>query len=291
MNSLPRYDLCLADGNCWIIAAGDEAAIPLVNRFATAMSLPEHSSSGRFLWVYSDQQLARTREGELCHILTPAPSGRVSFEQLIQLSYDLTCQVLANGGILLHGALAKYVAPTAQIQGKCDGVGVIMAASSGTGKTTASKRLSLPWTSLCDDLTLVVRDAQGNYWAHPWPTWSQFWDGQPGGAWNTPRAVPLVAIFLLARNQHDYTEEIGSGRSLSLLLEIAKQAVHAREWRQKTSQVRTVRLMRFDNLCTITKVVPVRILHFSADGKFWVAMEKALQASSLEGHCEYTQPV
>ena len=32
-----------------------------------------------------------------------------------------------------------------------------------------------PWRSLCDDATLVVRDASGRYWAHPWPTWSRFY--------------------------------------------------------------------------------------------------------------------
>ncbi len=293
MNSLPQYDLCLADGTCWVIAAGDEGASPVVDVFARAMSLPEHASPGRFLWVVSEERMTQMHKGEddLFHILNPAAGSGVYFEQLHGLSYAIACQVLSNGGILLHGALAEYVAPIATIQGKCEGVGVIMAAPSGTGKTTASNRLRLPWTSLCDDLTLVVRDAQGNYWAHPWPTWSQFWYGRPGGPWNTPRAVPLSAIFLLVRNQHDYTEKVGSGRSVSLLLEIAKQAVHAKEKRQKMSRIRTLRLMRFNNLCAITKIIPLRILYFSADGMFWVEMEKALQASSLERRRECTQPV
>jgi len=275
MIALPQYDLCLADGSCWIIAAGDEAAVPVVNQFARAMSLPKHSSPGSFIWVFSDECSARMCEGEVCHILRPSPDGHKFFWQLVGLSYELACRVLANGGVLLHGALAEYEPAATQ-----EGVGVIMAASSGTGKTTASKRLRFPWTSLCDDLTLVVRGVDGNFWAHPWPTWSQFWDGRVGEVWNTSRAIPLATIFILVRDQQDFFEEIGSGKSVSLLLEIAGQAVIGIDQRKKTAQVRQGRLMRFDNLCAMIKVVPVRILNFSASGKFWVEMEKALQMSS-----------
>jgi len=291
MIALPQYDLCLADGSCWIIAAGDEAVVPVVDQFARAMSLSEHASPGRFLWVFSDERSARTREGDQCHILEPAVGGGVSFGQLLGLSYGLVCRVLATGGVLLHGALAEYDPAATQKMESRQGVGVIMAASSGTGKTTASRRLRFPWTSLSDDLTLVVRGVDGNFWAHPWPTWSQFWDGGAGGVWNTPRAVPLSTIFIVARNEQDGVEEIGPGRSVSLLLEVARQAVHPKERRQKTDQFRTIRLMRFNNLCNMAKVVPVRILHFSAHGMFWVEMEKALQASVLREYCEYTQTI
>lgn len=288
MIALPQYDLCLADGSCWVIAAGDEAAVPVVNQFARAMSLPEHASPGSFIWFFSDECSAQTCEGDVCHILEPEVGGGCSFGQLLGLSYSLVCRVMANGGVLLHGALAEYDPAAIQERKSRQGVGVIMAASSGTGKTTASGRLRFPWTSLSDDLTLVVRGVNGNYWAHPWPTWSQFWDGGVGGVWNTPRAVPLATIFILARNEQDRVEEIGSARAASLLLEIARQAVHPKERRQKTSRFRAVRLMRFNNLCALAKAVPVKILHISAHGMFWVEMGKALQTSVLEEQCEFT---
>lgn len=289
MTSLPQYDLCLADGTCWVIAAGDEGAVPVVDLFARAMSLPEHTSPGNYLWVFSDQRLARTHEGDLSHILEPAPDRSVPFIHLARLSYDLGCQVLAKGGVLLHGALAEYDPVPAQKTETRQGVGIIMAASSGTGKTTASGRLRTPWRSLSDDLTLVVRGADGNYWAHPWPTWSRFQGDGPRGVWNTARAVPLAAIFILAQNQRDYVEGIGSGRSVSLLLEIAKQAVHTEERRLVTDQFRDVRLMRFNNLCAIANIIQVKFLHLSMDGMFWVEIEKALQTSSLQESREFTQ--
>ena len=45
-----------------------------------------------------------------------------------------------RGEVLLHGALAEK-----------DGIGVILAAPGGTGKTTASDRLLAPWRSRCDE--------------------------------------------------------------------------------------------------------------------------------------------
>lgn len=74
-----------------------------------------------------------------------------------------------RGGLLLHGALAE-----------CKRQGVILAGPGTVGKTTASRRLRLPWHSLSDDATLVVRDRAGRFGAHPWPTWSRF---MFGGSW------------------------------------------------------------------------------------------------------------
>lgn len=291
MTSLPQYDLCLADGTCWVIAAGDEAAVPVVDLFAKTMSLPEHASPGRFLWVFSDERLVQQHEGELCHIFEPAPDRVVPYIHFKRLSYDLGCRMLEKGGVLLHGALAEYNPGIAQEAETRQGVGMIMTASSGTGKTTASARLRSPWRSLCDDLTLVVRGSDGNYWAHPWPTWSRFQGNGPRGVWNTPRAVPLAAIFIMKRNQCDYFEEIRQGQSVFLLLEAAKQAVYLDEYGKKTDQLRALRLTRFNNLCAIAKAVSVRILHFSADGMFWEEMEKAFQKPFLEENCACNQSV
>lgn len=72
------------------------------------------------------------------------------------------------GGGLIHAAF-----------GEVDGKGFLMAAPGGTGKTTASNRLPEPFISHCDDTVLIVKDKEGCYWAHPFPTWSRFyWGGQ-----------------------------------------------------------------------------------------------------------------
>ena len=102
----------------------------------------------------------------------------------------------------MHGALAEE-----------NGIGVILAAPGGTGKTTASDRLPAPWRSLCDDTTLVVRDSQGKYWGHPWPTWSRFLEGGPGGTWEVQEAVPLRGVFFLSQAPEDLTEPLGPGHA------------------------------------------------------------------------------
>jgi len=55
----------------------------------------------------------------------------------------------------MHGALVDY-----------SGSGFVRAGPGTVGKSTASRRLPLPWRSLCDDKTLVVRDRKGRFWAH-----------------------------------------------------------------------------------------------------------------------------
>ena len=85
-----------------------------------------------------------------------------------------------NGGLLVHGALAEW-----------NGIGVILAGPGGVGKTTASKRLPRPWRSLSDDNTLIVKSPDGTYWAHPWPTWSRYRQGDMSGSWDVQAAVKL----------------------------------------------------------------------------------------------------
>ena len=211
----------LADGSRWSISAGDAQAASIVSQFGEAMqlSLLDYSASlvssdfetGKPLPAqYSDEPLGYRLlvlfDGEDSPTFLPRQYPLKLFEDqglvvcplrhwdgeterfvhLVQLSLILARQAQTCGGILLHGALADW-----------NGLGVILAAPGGTGKTTASNRLPAPWKSLSDDLTLIVRDSQKNYWAHPWPTWSRFLWGGSGGEWNVQKAVPLGGIFFL----------------------------------------------------------------------------------------------
>jgi SynChlorMet cassette protein ScmC len=183
----------------------------------------------------------------------------------MRLSLIIARDAQARGGVLLHGALAER-----------DGNGVILAAPHGTGKTTASNRLMAPWNSLCDDITLVVRDSQGNYWAHPWPTWSRFFRGGSGGSWKVQDAVPLKGIFFLTQALEDRVERVGSGQAVSLLSECAKQASPRMERGLGKEETRTLRLKRFNNLCALTQVIPVHVLQISLTGAFWHNIEEVL---------------
>ena len=186
--------------------------------------------------------------------------------QLLQLSLVIAQQVQSGGGLLLHGALTEM-----------DGWGVILAGPGGVGKTTASRRLPFPWRSLSDDEALVVRDRQGTYWAHPWPTWSNFMAGGTGGTWDVEHAVPLKAIFFMEQAQNDRIEPIGAGHSVPLLVEVAEQASWSMAHGQGREVARALRLQRFENICFLAQSMSYYHLHLSLDGAFWKEIERVIQ--------------
>jgi SynChlorMet cassette protein ScmC len=217
--------------------------------------------------------LASADDGVVVCFLRPYNHRDGLYIQLMQLSLVIARDVQVRGGVLLHGALAER-----------DGIGVILAAPGGMGKTTASNRLPDPWRSLCDDATLVVRDPQGNYWAHPWPTWSHFLGGGPGGTWDVQNALPVKSIFFLGQAIEDSVESVGPGHAVSLLVECAEQTSQLMTRGLSEEETRALHLERFNNLCTLARVVPTHLLHISLTGTFWQKIEQALEGK----HCEDT---
>ncbi len=281
-------DLVLADGSRWVIEAGDEEAAPRVAQLGCAMQL--RTTSGAIepslddhlcrLLVRVDAHpsvangyvsSASKKDGVVVCNLNPGDRSKEAHSNLVRISLVLARQAQARGGVLIHGALAEW-----------NGGGVILAAPGGTGKTTASNRLPAPWRSLCDDTTLVVRNPQGNYWAHPWPTWSRFQDGGPGGAWEVQKAVPLKGIFCLARAAEDRAERIGPGQAVSLLGECVGQVSSFMAKGLHREEIRILHRERFFNLCALVRVIPAHVLHISLTGAFWQVIEQAIEKGSGE---------
>jgi SynChlorMet cassette protein ScmC len=171
----------------------------------------------------------------------------------------------SRGALLLHGALAER-----------DGQGVILAAPGGTGKSTASRRFLAPWRSLSDDATLVVCDAHGRYFAHPWPTWSRFFPGGVGGSWSVWQAAPLRAAFFLAQAPHERVERLGSGQACCLLTESSEQVSQLMALDQSEEGLRRLRRERFQNASAMARVIPCYSLELSLHGKFWETIESVL---------------
>ncbi|MBA4379456.1 MAG: SynChlorMet cassette protein ScmC [Anaerolinea sp.] len=280
-----QHNLVLADRNCFQIAAGDEGAASILSQLGRSMRLrmttgliePPHHGNLCQLLVRVDARRsvadryvpsASENDGIAVCVLGPCNHSDGLYIQLMQLSSVIARETQARGGVLIHGALAER-----------DGMGVILAAPGGTGKTTASNRLPAPWRSLCDDTTLVVRDLQGNYWAHPWPTWSRFLWGGSGDTWDVQRAVPLKGIFFLTREVVDRVESIGPGHAVSLLVECAKQASQFMARGLSKEETRALNLEQFNNLCDLARVVPAHVLHISLTGAFWQEIEQALNIS------------
>ena len=275
-------NLGLADGSRWRIAALNDEAAAVVSQLGCAMQLPvtqdvnepyHHGNMYRLL-VRVDANtsvancyvpLALKSDGVVVRILSPSENWGGPYVNLVRLSLVFARQTQTRGGILIHGALAER-----------NGSGVILAAPGGMGKTTASNRLPAPWRSLCDDTTLVARDAQGKYWAHPWPTWSRFLDGGPGGTWNVPNAVPVKGIFVLAQAVEDHLERIGLGRAVSLLVECVGQASSLMPMGLFKEDIRALHMEQFNNLCALARVVPTHVLNISLTGAFWQEIEQAI---------------
>lgn len=282
------YSLILADGSRWEIFAVDEQALPIVLQFASAMQL--RMTTGEIKTIHQDNLYrltvhVDTRQSAVsvyyvplasknygianCILSSCGPCGDGLYTDLVKLSLVFARQAQARGGVLIHGALAER-----------DGLGVILTAPGGTGKTTASNRFPAPWRSLCDDTTLVVRDEQGNYWAHPWPTWSRFLEGGPGGTWDVQNAVPLKGIFFLSQATKDRVEHLGPGHAVSMLVEGVGQVSTFVTSHIFKEEARALNLERFNNLCVLAKVVPVHVLHISLIGDFWQKIELILNKGS-----------
>ena len=251
--------LTLADRSQWVLHATDDAAKEGIFQFFAAARLLPFSLDGggaHRVFVFAP---AAERFNEV-------PKDIVSYLRLVELSTALARAFVPHGGVLLHGALAER-----------EGIGVLLAAPSGTGKTTASNRLTPPWRSLSDDLTLVLRDAQGRWWAHPWPTWSRFAPGGPGGVWDVQYAVPLHAIFYLAQAPEERVEPIGAGQATAMLVQSAEQWAYSCLTRGLSiKESRVLRQQSFDLLCALARAVPAFVLHLSLTGAFWVEIERAL---------------
>ena len=174
----------LADGQRWLIRPVDDRAAAVVAELGTVMCLSP-GEVGRELCVAvckeSDRFDVERGGAVVCRLAVPTDRA-TQVAQMRRIASQIAREALFRGGLLFHGALAEY-----------RGSAFIMAGPGDVGKSTASRRLPSPWRSLCDDMTLVVRDCKGRFWAHPWPTWSRFNNGGPGGSWAVEQAVPLRA--------------------------------------------------------------------------------------------------
>lgn len=243
----------------WVVAVD---AVPNVLAADAAVG-PEHASP-KPLVPASHTALPSEDEDPVVCILSPAKNDDIVTAQVMQVSLVIARHTQIRGGVLLHGALAQR-----------DGYGVILAGPSEVGKTTASRRISRPWRSLCDDTTLIVRDEQGAYWAHPWPTWGDLMFGGPGGSWDVQHAVPLKGIFFLDQAPEDQVEPVGVGQAVCLLVESVEQASGLSLGMAK-DELRALCLQRFNNICALAQVVPCYLLHLSLTGTFWQEIEKAI---------------
>ncbi|MFH1269168.1 MAG: SynChlorMet cassette protein ScmC [Planctomycetota bacterium] len=274
-------ELLLADGARWLIRPRNDEAAKIVARLGEATCLGPAQGRGRRLDVVVDGRsreagrvpVAGDRDPVRC-VLSPPEDEDMLTIQMTYLSLAVARDVQTRGGLLLHGALAER-----------DGNGIILAGPGNVGKSTASRRLPHPWKSLCDDTCLVVRDGQDRYWAHPWPTWSEFYQNVPGGTWDVQQAVPLKAVFFLQQSCKDSVEAINASQAQAMLMESAGQVSRSMTRKCSDREIRAVHAEQMAAATAMASAVPAHMLHVSLTGKFWEEIEKVLSRSrQIRGH-------
>ena len=283
------HTLALADGVTWSIAAADTPAAPFVDRLAAVMQLdrrpaqPDLAACRLLLATPEPSHPAPTampaavhavRRGAAVH-WTLAPESDDDawfFGQAVRLSALIGLRAQCCGGALVHAALALR-------PGAREASGILLAAAGGTGKSTAARRLPPPWHALCDDMALVVRDGAGRYWAHPWPTWSRFLDGGPGGSWPTAQAVRLTAIFFLEQARVDAAAPIGPGHAAAALVQSIAQASNQMTRGANCELLRALHLEWFEAAARLAHCIPCFVLQLTQDGTFWDALGQALDTT------------
>jgi hypothetical protein len=295
------FGLSLADGSRFHLAALDEAAGRVLRQFAAATSLTTPGdAAGQTLYLatrgHADAMSVRSEAVLLLDppgwrpferaggrgatgpdVEVPVSESEWLWRQLGRLSGFIGMQLQPGGGMLMHAALAflPSPAPTAPA-GK--GTGVLLCGRSGVGKSTASRRLPPPWRSLCDDTSLVVRQDDGRYWAHPWPTWSRVYEHHLDDCWDVQAGVPLRAAFILEQGETDLVCSADPAEAVALLMELSRQASR-RLWEvdhrdRDLAGIRVFNRRRLDNVLALVGTVPTYLLDVALDGEFWRRIEE-----------------
>lgn len=308
----PEPEQVLTDGPAWCFRPGagrplllcpqDERAGWLLDFFARSAGLeacdPPFAEGAIALRVRSscteDYDRSAPQPGRQECIL-PATGGRVraaegdSFRfsphvstsiRLGRVSTSIARLVQPEGGLLLHGAVLS--GPTG---------GVLLCGASGVGKSTAARRLALPWRALGDDCALLTRAPSGAYLAQPMPTWSRFFGEEAEGrplistpdyTWETQTALPLRAIFLLEQAAKVRIQPVEAAAALCALndrsLEVSQSLLYGRpgslaQTAAALPALQTFHLERFANLCALVQSLPVYCLSLNLTDHYWERLE------------------
>jgi SynChlorMet cassette protein ScmC len=263
--------LTLADGQQWLLCPTDPESEDVIRRLSKVMNLAT-GNTGREIFVSVREgvriplHLPDDRSPVIC-LLPPGENDAMQVIQMTDLARTLALWTIPQGGLLLHGALVEK-----------DGYGVILAGPGGVGKSTASRRIPLPWHAVCDDTTFVVRDTNGQFYAHPWPTWSRFFDNGPGGIWDVEKAVPLRAIFFLNQAMENSAGPLTVPEATACLVESIHQ-VMGPPVPGCCDPVDSPGLCsgELSAVTALVRSVPVHLLRISLTGQFWTEIERMLE--------------
>lgn len=254
------YSLSLADNQHWRF----QAVEPLhgwLRKFAAVLGLQEDSPSSAMTVNFRirnrvdetlpdplyDFGILALRTGGIgtewsCDIDT-AYDGVFAVDRMIYALYAVYAETVRHAGFPFHAGLVEK-----------DGTGILLAGSSGTGKSTACRRLADHLNILCDEETLIVRDAQGHYWAHPFPTWSRLASLEGDvPCWPVQKALPISRILFLEPSGKDTVSPLGQAQATMLITRTAQEKCR---WALLNPEnERETRLRVFENACLMARSV------------------------------------
>ncbi len=198
----------------------------------------------------------------ICEIASGV-DGPAQAHQMRRALLPVYIDALLKGGHPVHGALVEI-----------DGSGVILAGRSGAGKSTASRRLPLPWKVLGDDLCLVMPDSDGGYRAHPLPTWSAFIEG--GGMCRSCFTVPLEAVFFLGQSLEDQCLHMNRNAAAIAMATSTIEVFRSIDSEFPRKEEPDVKKALYINASSMALKIPAFHLRLNRTGRFWERIEEVL---------------
>jgi signal peptidase I len=195
-----------------------------------------------------------------------------------------------NGGMLVHGALIKIPADHG-------GGGILLAGPGNIGKTTASRRFPAPWEALSDDASFIVRDRDGQYFAHPWPTWSRFIEDVGGKAgsndsWNVQSGIKLRGIFFLAQGKTEQITPLAASSAAACLMEAVQQVTTFMTLGMQQGEIQVLHKQIFNNAEALVRCIPAYTLKLNLTGPFWEKIAEILASTpaTIQSHTKPLRP-
>ncbi|MFH1541592.1 MAG: SynChlorMet cassette protein ScmC [bacterium] len=290
LDSRKEYVLSLANGQGWSLIA-DETTVSWLDRLANIMKLKQGGQNDyqkvyftqrgsdrdnfRHIlrkngWINQERkniQFWRQKKSTniICEFVECEWSPVLDFIRMYMVVGILYRQIWASEGVPLHAALV-------QLHDR----GVVLAAPGSTGKSTCCQRIPIPWQALSDDETVIVRGDNGAYFAHPFPTWSEYIGQSAARSWQVQKSVPLSAIFFLEQAPIDEVIPIGQGQAAVYLRQSADEAGYrALSKLERTDRIK-LKTMLFHNVCELSSLIPGFVLQASLTGKFWDKIEQVI---------------
>lgn len=288
----PIYSLSLIRGKHLLIIPKDRNASVIVENLAEIISLEPWITNQS---IEKDQELVelhittdkKYRKGiiefnrsglVICRLPIPQNNDMLTVDMTL-IGLAIARSYLPYGGTLIHGALIKIPADLGE-------GAVLLAGPSSVGKTTAANRILFPWVALADDASFIISSETGGYKAHPWPTWSNFYNlnnhiKSSTLRWDVQSGLNLKAIFFLHPAEKDFVEPMPVSSSITCLIETIQQVSKLMTRNLSSDEIQKIHKMELAIANSISFSIPTYTLHFSLNGSFWDEIEKYLIKSDF----------